>query len=250
MLTTFQVRLGFAACIICAAHAQSGKFGDPAVDKLFELAQKESKFDDEISHLKAIDDLTTAMTLKPGNARLCLARGIEESEAELYGAAIADLTAAIHAQPTYQWIFSYSRRGLAYELEGDFGRAADDYQSALYLAGKNDEFDRRRLFMLRQRQHIETESTGFREWVKSQGPGWPSILGRFLTGEMSEPALFSAAKKGILGQGVRVYAFQSFYYAGMGRLLLGDKAMARRYFESCMALHLNFDEFYLIPSRT
>ena len=63
---------------------------------------------------------------------------------------------------------------------------------------------------------------------------WPSKIARFLTGELAEADFFKAAgdmdKQKDAGQHCK-----AFFYAGSKRLIQGNPATGRDYFEKCLA---------------
>ena len=81
----------------------------------------------------AINDLTTALKLKPNHVGALYARAeVYETRTDQpdLEAAIADLTAIIKIKPKN---FYYEKRGDLYEKKGDVAKAVSDYRSALAL---------------------------------------------------------------------------------------------------------------------
>jgi tetratricopeptide (TPR) repeat protein len=241
---------------VAADKGVDPKSGQVPIDKLKkarelqQLAISEDKFDDAKTSLEAIRSFDEAIRLEPQWAELFFDRGISKLEIGLYDDAIEDLTKAIDIAPhsDMHWRFYVGERGLAYNLKGDFDKAAVDYSTVIHVVGKWDERERVQLFIIRRRQHLGTESNEFRNWANNFPPGFPKTTYRYLINEVTEEDLFTAAKEGDLGEGgqsAEVYEFEAYYYAGMGRLLIGDKDTARSYFERCLAIPIKADEFYL-----
>ena len=66
---------------------------------------------------------------------------------------------------------------------------------------------------------------------------WPSKIGTFLIGGISEPKFLAAALDGNKRTD-EVQHCEAWFYAGTKRLVLGDKTTAKEYFEKCRAFDM------------
>ena len=66
---------------------------------------------------------------------------------------------------------------------------------------------------------------------------WHWKLGQFLTGRIKEPELFKAAESPDTRTDTERHC-EAWFYAGTKRLLAGDQASASKYFENCVATHM------------
>ncbi len=78
---------------------------------------------------------------------------------------------------------------------------------------------------------------------------WPAEISKFLAGQASESELFKRAQdeKAPPGDPQRC---EAFYYAGVKRLMSGDKGAAREDFQKCLATNLkDFTEYQSAADR-
>jgi len=90
-------------------------------------------------------------------------------------------------------------------------------------------------------------------YLKSRGPAaahdWLSKIGAFLLGRMDEPELLAAANSENPQTGGAQHC-EAWFYAGMKRLLAGDKPGAIDAFRSCLATQESaFDEYMLAQAE-
>lgn len=100
----------------------------------------------------------------------------------------------------------------------------------------SDDYIHFRIWLVRQKLGDQTIATQDLEnyWSerKAAAPGdWPTMVERFLIGRLDERQLFAAAND---GRDVRACKCEAYFYAGEKRLLDGDRAVARLYFEHCL----------------
>ena len=90
-------------------------------------------------------------------------------------------------------------------------------------------------------------------YLKNRGPAaahdWLSKLGAFLLGQIDEPELLAAAGSQD-SQTDRAQHCEAWFYAGMKRLLAGDKQGAVNCFKNCLATQESaFDEYILAQAE-
>lgn len=151
----------------------------------------------------------------------------------MYDRAVADLTASFAIDHSN---IALEHRTIAYNLRGDFDKAEEDYWTVLNRGGTLegaawvvDGDARLRLFIIRRRQHLETESTGLRAWVKAYVGKRRISNCRYLMGELSENECLAAAQLDYEG-------VTACYCVGMGKLLIGETKTARGYFAQSVAI--------------
>jgi tetratricopeptide (TPR) repeat protein len=190
----------------------------------------------------AIADFDRAIALGPDLAEPFHNRGkVKFLKGDLEGA-IADFDKAIALNPTYA--VAYLGRGVARQTKGDLDGAVSDYDK--HIALSKDPAEYARFFRnLAARQSKRTTNDDLAKQVVSWPDGWPKTVGRFLAGAVPEQAFLAQAAEGDT-RTVREHQCEAFYYAGMVRLIAGDRVRAKDFFEKCLATQMTrFSEFIL-----
>ena len=183
----------------------------------------------------AIADYTRAITLDPKNVNAYNNRGTEKQNAGDITGALADFSRAIEINPREP--DPYYNRSAIYFLKHDWKKALSDLRRHDEL-NQEDE-DAPPLIWAAQARLGEKEAadrglSGFVADHPEQAGSFYTEIDNFLLGKMSEKDLLAAAdsveeKKGVEPQ------CEAWYYAGLKRLLNGDKAGATEAFRKAVA---------------
>jgi lipoprotein NlpI len=182
----------------------------------------------------AIADLTAELERYPGNALARVTRGfVKRSKGDLRGA-IEDFTGSIKQLPDGAESYWY-RAHAEYDM-GAWKNALADFRKFSELAEAPAQgYARLRIWLIRARfgeaQPASQELTNYlTSWRSGDVDPWLAMLGRFLTGGISEPELFEAASSRD-EKVARERQCEAYFYAGTKRLVSGDATTARTYFE-------------------
>ena len=217
-------------------------------------------------------DFTIAIVLNPRHARAYCERGANKSERHVFDEAIPDLSRAIEIDPKYA--LAYYERGVAFVGKCEYDKALADLNKAIELDPKHaTAYHYRACVYYTQRRWSDAQADFRRcyEWadskmqdytrlnlwaVRSQSGGkeaadqelaayfeqrgktadpWPARIVDFLLGKSRECDLISAADSPDLSIDWRRRT-DGWYYAGMKRLLAGDKTAAARCFRECVEI--------------
>lgn len=187
----------------------------------------------------ALADYTQALVLNPKMAVAYYNRGlIKEQKGDLDGA-IADATQAINLDPRNAQ--AYCNRGLARFGKDDLDEAMIDLTKFCELASRDNDADYARLYIWLISTEENPKGTADQQLNAAFQNDWNSTpedlvskIAAFLLGHLNENDLIANAASPDLsldpGQHCKVW-----YFAGMKRLLAGDKATASDYFHKCLA---------------
>jgi lipoprotein NlpI len=199
----------------------------------------------------AIADCNRAIELDPKDAMAHKNRGVaKKSKGDLKGA-IADYTRAIELDPKYS--AAYFHRGIAKQAKGDLKGAIDDINGAIER-NNQDFYPRLFLWLMRSRlgesDAANKELAAFLDKRRDETPEeWTSKVAGHLLGNVSEADLFAAAKSSDAKKERGLFC-EAWFFAGMKRLLAGDKATAADYFRKCIATgQTDFVEYQLAQSE-
>jgi lipoprotein NlpI len=199
----------------------------------------------------AIADCNRAIELDPKDAMAHKNRGVaKKSKGDLKGA-IADYTRAIELDPKYA--AAYFHRGIAKQAKGDLKGAIDDINGAIER-NNQDFYPRLFLWLMRSRlgesDAANKELAAFLDKRRDETPEeWTSKVAGHLLGNLSEADLFAAAKSSDAKKERGLFC-EAWFFAGMKKLLGGDKATAADYFRKCIATgQTDFVEYQLAQSE-
>jgi lipoprotein NlpI len=199
----------------------------------------------------AIADCNRAIELDPKDAVAHKNRGVaKKSKGDLKGA-IADYTRAIELDPKYS--AAYFHRGIAKQAKGDLKGAIDDINGAIER-NNQDFYPRLFLWLMRSRlgesDAANKELAAFLDKRRDETPEeWTSKVAGHLLGNVSEADLFAAAKSSDAKKERGLFC-EAWFFAGMKKLLGGDKATAADYFRKCIATgQTNFVEYQVAQSE-
>lgn len=145
--------------------------------------------------------------------------------------------------------------GLCRYAKGDFSGAV----SPLIVSGElapqaTDGYLHLVIWLARAGQgQLATANQELSAYLKNRRPAsahdWLSTIGAFLLGQIDESDFLAAANSGD-PQTDRAQHCEAWFYAGMKRLLAGDKQVATNYFKNCLATQETaFDEYILAQAE-
>jgi HEAT repeat protein len=159
---------------------------------------------------------------------------------------LEDYTKAIEAEPTNGG--AYHIRACLYYNEQKFPEALADYRKAVELGSNERDYSVFRIWLIRARMGEKEAATqelaAYLAGRKTGKPDdWPSKVGRFLAGQLTEADFLQAAANP-KAQTDREQHCEANFYAGSVRLIEGDKVTATDYFTKCLATDVNTFEEY------
>ncbi len=191
------------------------------------MAMKAGNFD------TAVADFTRAIDIDPRAATPYDARGFARLHSFDVDGAVADFTQAITLKSDYG--NAYFGRAIAEQIRGGFDAALDDYLHLLKVNSTGS--DNPHFFLWLTRTQLEQQDAADQELTAYLGlrggpKDWHSEIGSFLLGKMSEAELLKAAAA---VPSPDKPLCEAYYYAGMKRLIAGQKIEAADYFRRCLA---------------
>jgi len=198
----------------------------------------------------AATNLTRLLELQPDNAGALAAHGeallrlhAAEGSTTNFDRALADFSRALELDAGIT--YAYYRRGSIYHLTQRWDEALRDYRRFCQKAPGEANYPQFFIWLLRAR--TGEPAAADQELGAWFGPGkkvkaarWERDIGMFLLGRLSEPDFLRAANRGH-DSGRQC---ESWYFAGMKRLLAGDAATARAYLQKCLATgRKDFEEY-------
>jgi lipoprotein NlpI len=168
---------------------------------------------------------------------------VAESSATNLDKALGDLNRALELDPGITSL--YSIRGYIYYLTQRWDDALRDFRQFCEKAPNEANYQRFFIWLIRARkgeQAAADQELGawFGPGKKPKANRWEKNIGAFLLGRMGEAEFLGAAGRGN-DSGRQC---EAWFYAGMKRLLSGDAATARDYFQRCLATdRKDFDEY-------
>jgi len=199
----------------------------------------------------AITDCSRAIELDPKDPMAHKYRGVaKKAKGDLEGA-IADYNLAIELDPKYS--AAYFHRGIAKQAKGDLKGAIDDINGAIE---RNNQDFYPRLFLWLMRSRLGETDAANKELAafldkrrNATSEEWTSKIAGHLLGNVSEADLFAAAKSSDAKKERSLFC-ETWFFAGMKKLLGGNKAAAADYFRKCIATgQTNFVEYQLAQSE-
>jgi tetratricopeptide (TPR) repeat protein len=180
----------------------------------------------------ALADYSQALALDPKSVAALIDRGQVKQRKGDHAGAIADYSQAIALDP--KKTSAHIERGIAEESRGNFAAAVADFDQAIAL--KPDEAKYPRLYREVAQLRLGKGKTppDFAQEVAGWKDGWSKLLGQYLAGELDEAALLAAAQKKD-EEPVEGRLCEAYYFIGMKRLLAGDTAAARDFWQKSLA---------------
>jgi tetratricopeptide (TPR) repeat protein len=209
---------------------------------LLKLAQAQASVWQE---KEAVETLTTALAISPGNADLYVERGHRELPLREFAEARADLSRAVALNP--KSMAAYYHLGLAHYFLGEFSAAADAFRRSLETAPNSDERINSTNWLyaaLRraQRTHqaaIAMEAIPQKLTNKEPHTRFYLNLVRFFQGHLSEAAALPPEPAAGNSDPEVELAFDTVAYGiGNWHLYSGETAKAREYFSRILKGHV------------
>ena len=202
----------------------------------------------------AIADFNHAVRLDPDSVQALENLGSAKARKGDFEGGIADYDQAIQLDP--KDFGAFEMRALTKQLKGDFEGALSDLVLFDELAppGESQDYPHLYTWLVRVRRGQSAEAN--RELAAYLGSrrnmpaaDWISKIGRFLLDQISESDFLGDATSFDVEKD-RAQHCEAWYYAGMKRLLAGDKKTAADYFNKCLGTQeRNFDEYILAQAE-
>jgi len=196
----------------------------------------------------AIADFSRAIVIKPGLSEAYCGRGLAKSAKGDLNGATADLNQAIDINPK----FSEAYYGLAacHALKSKWNDALSDYRRTCEISKQGDVRDYCQLQIWIMRTRLGEGKAADKDLAARLKKGWNaapndwvSKVAGHLLGAVTEPDLIAATHSSN-AQTAGGQLCEAWYYAGMKKLLTGDKKAAAENFRKCLATkHNDFNEF-------
>jgi tetratricopeptide (TPR) repeat protein len=187
----------------------------------------------------AIADYTQALSLDPKIAGAYFNRAVIEAQKNDLDGAIADTTQALYLDPKNAQ--AYYTRGFAKLTKGNLDGALTDLREFCDLAPRDHNADHARLYLwlIAKAQNSGTDadqdlSTALENSWNSAPDDMVTKTAGFLLGRMNESDYLTAASSPDAATDQAQHC-EAWYFAGMKRLLMGDKAGALDAFQHCVA---------------
>ena len=175
----------------------------------------------------ASSDYDQALQLNPKYSGAYIARGTAKRDRGDLEGALVEYNQALQIDPKN--IFALRHLGVTKELEGNFDGALSELIRAAELGppSRFNDYDQFFIWVLRTRLNQREEAdTGLAQYLESRTQPllepWIANIGQFLLGKLAERDFIASANatdpEEKLGQ-----LCEAWYYAGMKRLLSGDK---------------------------
>jgi lipoprotein NlpI len=186
----------------------------------------------------AVGDYGRAIQLDPTIALAYYNRGLLEEQRDHLDLAVSDYNQALELDPkNFQ---AYYNRGVAKQAMGNLDGALADLELFCQSDAKNNYVDYAHLYLWIIRTRQEQRTTANQDLSDALSKNWNALsddlaskLAFFLLGQINENDLIAAAESPDLkrdqGQHCEVW-----YFAGVKRLLSGDKNTAIDYFRKCL----------------
>ena len=187
---------------------------------------------------KAAADLAEAVKLDPKNSRFYLQRGKAALSLGNAKDAIADFRKAASAEPNIP--VSMALHGDALYLQGSYPEAVDAWKKALGEKGARADDLRYRIWLAQSRAVQDKEAKeGLEAWLKDRKPAPDEVIllriTAFFLGQILE-AEFLKDIDNASDRRSREKSCDLHFYAGVKRLLAGDKPAALAQFKHAVAL--------------
>jgi tetratricopeptide (TPR) repeat protein len=199
---------------------------------------------------EAIADFNHAIRLDPDSIQAFENLGSAKARKGDFEGAIADYNQAIQLDP--KDFGAFELRALTKQLKADFEGALGDLVLFDELAppGESQDYSHLNIWLVRVQQGQSAEANReLAAYLSSRrnmpDADWISKIGRFLLDQISESDFLGGATSSDVEKD-RAQHCEAWYYAGMKRLLAGDKKTAADYFNKCLGTQeKNFDQYIL-----
>lgn len=186
----------------------------------------------------AIAEHDKIVALDPNNTLRYFFRGELKQLKGDFGGAIKDYDKLLELKPD-AW-GGYLQRGAARQSLGDLEAALADYDKAVSGNPEHDDYGWAYREIVLRRLKRGTPDAELSKIAAKGKAGFPNDIVLFLSGTLAESDFLAKA-----GQGDAAAASErqcaAFYFAGMSRLLAGDRAAAGKFLEQSVATKRTFD---------
>lgn len=197
----------------------------------------------------AMADSEEAIRITPGNSLAWSNLGCLRARKGDAEGALKDLTRAVELDPDSA-LAAMNLGGLHYD-RGSYGVALKAVAPCLEKASPGEERDYAAILALLCRLRLREAEIAtpaieavFEGRDGKSGDDWPAAIAAFLRGRISEEGLFEA-RASPSGLTLRERECEAWFYAGTARLIHGDSAIAKEYFEKCVATGMSSFSEYL-----
>jgi tetratricopeptide (TPR) repeat protein len=202
----------------------------------------------------AIADFNYAVRLDPDSVQAFEKLGSAKARKGDFEGAIADYNQAIQLDP--KDFGAFELRALTRQLTGDFEGALRDLVlfDELSPPGESQDYAHLNIWLVGVRRGQSAEANrALAAFLGSRrnmpAADWISKIGRFLLDQISESDFLGDANSSDVEKD-RAQHCEAWYYAGMKRLLAGDKKTAADYFNKCLGTQeKDFDEYILAQAE-
>jgi HEAT repeat protein len=159
---------------------------------------------------------------------------------------LADSTKAIALNPKDGG--TYHDRGCVYYNSHDFTNALADFRKSCELGSNSQDYSYYRIWLIRARsEEMDAATVELKAYLDNRKTGkpndWPSKVGRFLAGQLTESDFLKAAEDTNPRTDQEQHC-EAYFYAGSKRLIEDDKTTATDYFKKCLATDVKHFEEY------
>ncbi len=202
----------------------------------------------------ALADYTQSLNLDPKIAVAYFRRSLIEVRKNNLDGAIADSSQAIDLDPKNAQAYYY--RGFAKLVRGNYDGATADLKLFCDAAPRDRFADNARLYLWivakLQNAHVDADqdlSDALENSWNNSADDFTAKTAAFLLGRVTESDYLTAAASTDAETDATQHC-QAWYFAGMKRLLMGDKGTAADYFQKCLATgKKDFCEYILAQSE-
>ncbi len=188
---------------------------------------------------KSLADYSQALSLDPKIAVAYFRRALIEVRKGNPDGAIADTSQSLDLDPKNTQAFYY--RGFAKLLRGNFDGATSDFRLFCDAAPHDRFADNARLYLWlvgkQQANHTDPDqdlSDALENGWNNTADDFTAKTAAFLLGRVTESDYLTAAGSGDANVNA-TQSCQAYYFAGMKRLIMGDRGTASDYFQKCLA---------------
>jgi len=187
----------------------------------------------------AVADDNQAIVLEPNKPFAYVGRGHVKVANGDFDGAMADDNQAIAINPKYA--YAYNSRGNTNVLKRKWAAALADYRQCCDLSPNGQDYPRLYIYLIRarlgEREAARKELSAYfgnRKKTSSGSGDWVATIAGYLLGSVTEADFFAAAgspnERKSHGQ-----TSEAWYYAGIEKLLDGDRKAAAEYLQKCIA---------------